>query len=100
MHHVTLHKSSEDVDATHKADVKFNVMGPRGEIWSHRDAPRTTYPARQLHHGLDTYLPRDVLISINLSWEKTAESGTCPAGGWRVYRSDAASPTRVTLHPG
>lgn len=29
MHHVTLHKSSKDVDVTYKADVKFNVMGPR-----------------------------------------------------------------------
>lgn len=75
MHHVALHKSSEDVDATHKADVKFNVMGPRGEIWSHRDTPRTTYSALQLRHGLDTYLLHDVLISINLSCgaEKTTK---------------------------
>ena len=31
MHHVTLRKSSDDVDVTYKADVKFNVMGARAK---------------------------------------------------------------------
>jgi len=31
MHHITLHKSSDDVDVTYKADVKFSVMGARAK---------------------------------------------------------------------
>lgn len=56
MHHVMLHKSSENVDVTYKVDVKFNVIGPRMKS---RIAPE--YDARfapQLRHGFDTYLCR------------------------------------------
>jgi len=31
MHHITLHKSSDDVDVTYKADVKFSVMGAQAK---------------------------------------------------------------------
>lgn len=60
MYHITLHKSLDDVDVTYKADVKFNVMAVKSGCIAPPDASRS----RQLRHGLDTYLPRDVLISI------------------------------------
>lgn len=78
MHHVTLHKSSEDVDVTYKADVKFNAMGPRMKSGRIAARPSTTHSAPQLRHGLDTYLSHDVLISINLS--HGAEGGRTCAG--------------------
>lgn len=63
MYHVTLHKSLDDVDVTYKADVKFNVMAVhrRNLVAS---PPSDAFRSLQLRHGLDMYLPRDVLISI------------------------------------
>lgn len=108
MHRATLHKSSVDVDVTHNVDVKFNVMGPRAKSRSRRDAPRTTHSAPQLRHGRDTYLPHDVLISINLRppVQKTGERMGAASAGWdrekgrdeeailRVYRCARGSERR------
>lgn len=106
MHHVTLHKSSEDVDVTYKADVKFNVMGPRAK--SGCIATSTAHSAPQLR-------PRTRYVST--AWCINFDQFVARRGRrrgrrrknlrrWnaisRVYRRARAteSPTRVTLHPG
>lgn len=89
MHHVMLHKSSENVDVTYKVDVKFNVIGPR---------MKSSIASSELRHEIRyVSLSHDVLISIN--WFcATRKERERERELLRIYRA-TENPTRVTLHP-
>lgn len=98
MHHVMLHKSSENVDVTYKVDVKFNVIGPRmksGCIASskYERAFRSAITSRIRYVSLS----HDVLISINLFCTKRKKSFFERRRAIRIYRCARRKAQRALL---
>lgn len=101
MHHITLHKSSDDVDVTYK-DVKFNVMRTRMKSGClaapEYDAFRSAITSRTWYVSTAWCINIDHLISYDTKKTEPRTSGARA----RVYRCAWAAEnlTRVTLHPG
>lgn len=102
MQHVALHKSSDDVDVTYKADVKFNVMGPRvksGCIAAPEyNVFRSAITSQTRYVSTAWCINIDHLISYGAKKTGPRTSGART----RVYRCAWATGClmRVTLHPG
>lgn len=79
MHHVTLHKSSDDVDVTYKADVKFNVMGARAKSARIGDAFRSAITSRTRYVSTAWCINIDHLISYSAKKTGPRTSGALRA---------------------
>lgn len=93
MHHITLHKSRDDVHVTYK-DVKFNVMRARAKSGClaapEYDAFRSAITSRTWYVSTAWCINIDHLISYDAKKTEPRTSGA----------RAAENPTRVTLHPG